>query len=239
MRLIATFVFAPLLLASTSAATVIFDQIGGDISFTDNQNTYAGQHFVASGNQGFNIAAVEQFQVSGGMGSLTSVSAVIGMWNTAAPDINAISSWDVHVYSSLTEPDGNLIGNNSLVGVAPVSITAWGQNTSGNTNYLVTFDIAGMMDLADGDYWIGVVGHNDFAANGQIGVVGSTLMDGPSATPFGHQVNPNGGFAFGDWQQIDPAANLAYRIEATMIPAPGALAMLGLAGLITARRRRA
>jgi hypothetical protein len=56
------------------------------------------------------------------------------------------------------------------------------------------------------------------------------------------QASPGGGFAFpGGMQQINPASNLAYRLNGTVVPEPGTMAVigLGLAGLIARRRRKA
>ena len=50
-----------------------------------------------------------------------------------------------------------------------------------------------------------------------------------------HQANPLNGFGFGGLQ--DTGANAAYSISGSAIPAPGALALLGIAGLASRRRR--
>ena len=42
----------------------------------------------------------------------------------------------------------------------------------------------------------------------------------------------------GDWTEFDTPASAAYRINGTLVPAPGALALLGMAGMAIRRRRR-
>ncbi len=97
---------------------------------------------------------------------------------------------------------------------------------------LVSFDLGGI-ELAAGSYWIGITPDNAFGDNGQTGVWQSDLGDYSSA-----QANPAGAFGFGPYQSTD--ANYAYSLEGDFagVPAPGALALLGLAGIASRRRRK-
>ena len=93
----------------------------------------------------------------------------------------------------------------------------------------VTLDLNGFT-LDAGTYWIGVTAHNGFGTNGQTGVMCSNLGNFNA-----HQANPADGFGFGGLQNTSD--NAAYSITGTAIPAPGALALFGIAGLATRRRR--
>lgn len=99
------------------------------------------------------------------------------------------------------------------------------------------------IDLAAGDYWFALTPMADFDPFGQA----FHYFTAPS-TLVGDQIafrNPSGGFGVGtEWQTIADAyggptdANMALMVEGTVIPAPGALALLGLAGIAGRRRRR-
>lgn len=100
------------------------------------------------------------------------------------------------------------------------------------------------INLAAGDYWIGMTPVAPFAVFGQefhkYTGPGSLIGDQPGIR------NPGGAFGFGpDWMTVNGAlqgptdANIAMLVEGTIVPAPGALALLGLAGLAGTRRRRA
>jgi hypothetical protein len=87
------------------------------------------------------------------------------------------------------------------------------------------------LSLAAGTYWVAVIPENWFADNGRSGVMGS--VPGNLNAAF---ANPRGGWGYPDnWETIDPPANLAYRLEA--IPAPGAVCLLALTGVMSRRRR--
>ena len=86
------------------------------------------------------------------------------------------------------------------------------------------------VSLDAGTYWIGITPANAYGTNGQTGVHQSTLGNGGGA-----QANPAGAFGFGPYQMT--GVNYAYRLEGSAIPAPGAIALLGLAGIASRRRR--
>lgn len=94
--------------------------------------------------------------------------------------------------------------------------------------------------LAAGSYWIGLTPMTNFAQNGQAFNMQATGNQG-DLTAFR---NPGGGFGIGTaWGTNTlfggPGSDHAITVEGTAIPAPGALALLGAAGLISRRRRRA
>jgi hypothetical protein len=94
------------------------------------------------------------------------------------------------------------------------------------------------LDMPAGNYWIGLTPLTNFASQGQEFHRGAPIVGDDTAWR-----NPGGGFGYGgSW-------NYAYLIGPTWqgtydgailiegVPAPGALALLGLAGLVSRRRR--
>ena len=109
-----------------------------------------------------------------------------------------------------------------------------------NTGILSTVGLD--MDVAAGDYWIGLTAIGDFGVKGQaFAQEGANAAGDPDAA-----INPGGGFAFPagtDWFSILSYVewewhSFAMTVEGVAIPAPGALALLGVAGFVTRRRRR-
>ncbi|HRQ76256.1 MAG TPA: hypothetical protein PK098_10095 [Phycisphaerales bacterium] len=220
-------------IAGTCSANIIFDQIGA-VPPLDGV-AFASQIFEPA-NAAFNIAALDDFTVSGGKGSITTVEAIMRGFG-GFTSINNVTGWSVEIYSSVAAAGASLTGNAGSAFLTSATIV----NLGGTFNFHITLDVTGLgLNLADGDYWIAVIPHLAFSGGGgQLGVSGSTIEDGPGAGPNAHQANPGGGFGFGPTTQIlsgGAPQNLAYRI--TAVPAPGALALLGIAGLCGVRRRR-
>ena len=97
------------------------------------------------------------------------------------------------------------------------------------------------LDVAAGGYWIGLTGIGDFGAVGRAFTLeGANKAGDPDAAR-----NPGGAFNFPagtDWFPIQTFVNwgwhdIALTVEGVPIPAPGAVALLGVAGLVTRRRR--
>ncbi len=97
-------------------------------------------------------------------------------------------------------------------------------------------------NVAAGGYWIGLTGIGDFGAVGRAFTLeGANEAGDPDAAR-----NPGGSFNFPagtDWFTIQSFDgwlwhSFALTVEGVPIPAPGAVALLGVAGLVTRRRRR-
>ncbi|MCL4209245.1 MAG: hypothetical protein HRU76_12925 [Phycisphaeraceae bacterium] len=91
-----------------------------------------------------------------------------------------------------------------------------------------------------GSYWIGLTPMTTFGTHGQAFNMQAT---GNVGDPTAFR-NPGGGFGLGTAWGTNvlfggPGSDHAITIEGTAIPAPGALALLGAAGLVARRRRRA
>lgn len=223
-----------------AAASAQMDQIGNDGSAFSAANVSASQWFEEA-NQGFRVIVIDDFTVDGSNNMLQSFSAVVGGWNGFAGQWTAVSGWRVEIYSSPQAAEANLIGDVASVhyenqGWSSID-TNWVPGSL-NFNALVEFDLGNLV-LNPGSYWIGLtIDHTFGGGGGQVGVAtGSTFVGNPGGLN-AWQANPGGGFGF-TLQPLSPAADAAYRLVGTAVPAPGALALLGLAGLAARRRRRA
>ncbi len=216
---------ATIAVTGLASADVIMDQIGTmDGANTAGGTIHATQEFIDYG--AYSIVAMDDFSISEDM-YLTSASMVLGGWNGYPGDPSNVIGYTVNIYSSVAAAAGNLVGD-----VYSMYFTndGWDANWTGG-GHLVTLDLGGG-PLAAGDYWLGITPLNHFAGGfGQTGVYTSDLGDGS-----GHQANPGGGFGMPDnWQAS--GLNYAYSLEGSAIPAPAALALLGLAGFAGRRRR--
>ncbi len=216
---------ATIAVTGLASADVIMDQIGTmDGANTAGGTIHATQEFIDYG--AYSIVAMDDFSISEDM-YLTSASMVLGGWNGYPGDPSNVIGYTVNIYSSVAAAAGNLVGD-----VYSMYFTndGWDANWTGG-GHLVTLDLSGG-PLAAGDYWLGITPLNHFAGGfGQTGVYTSDLGDGS-----GHQANPGGGFGMPDnWQAS--GLNYAYSLEGSAIPAPAALALLGLAGFAGRRRR--
>ena len=217
---------ATIAVTGIASADVIMDQIGSmDGSAVAAGTVHASQEFVDYA--AYSIVAMDDFSISEDM-NLTSASMVLGGWNGYPGDPTNVTGYTINIYSSVAAAAGNLVGD--VFSMYIENDGAWSADWMGN-GHLVTFDLEGT--LAAGDYWLGITPLNHFAAgHGQTGVWTSDLIGDGS----GHQANPGGGFAMPDNQQAS-GLNYAYSLEGTAVPAPGVLALLGLAGFAGRRRR--
>ncbi len=211
---------------SLSTADVIMDQIGAYDGSDMTGNLMASQIFEEP-YSAYNVGVLEDFTLDATT-DLNSISAVVGGWNGYGGSAG-IEGFSVNIYMSAEDAGNSLTGFISIYlpnGTEPgvVYDSSWG----GEGEH-VTLDLNGFT-LDAGTYYIGVTAHNSYASNGQTGIMASNL-GGFNA----YQANPSGAFGFGPTQNT--GNNAAYSMTGTAIPAPGALALLGLAGLATRRRR--
>ena len=202
------------------------DQIGAYDGSDTTGSLMASQIFEA-GFDVYNVGLLDDFTLDQTT-DMNSISAIIGGWNGYA-GTEGIMGYSVNIYMSAEDAGNSLDGFVSLYlenGVNPG--ISYDSSWAGGGDH-VTLDLSGV-SLDAGTYWISVTAHNEFGSNGQTGVMGSNIGNFDA-----WQANPGGGFGFGGLQQT--GNNAAYSMTGTAIPAPGALALLGIAGLATRRRR--
>ena len=110
---------------------------------------------------------------------------------------------------------------------------------NGDLGLTVTASLGGGLELQAGEYWIGLTPILDFLVASREFHRGTDFFLKNSAGR-----NPGGGFKLGtDWFDAgntfgDPPFDWGGAITITGVPTPGALALLGVAGLLGTRRRR-
>ena len=212
-------------LTAFASADVIMDQIGDMDGSSQVANVSASQDFETA-YDAYDIVAIDNFTIDTAM-NLTSASMVLGGWNGFAGS-SGVVAYTVSIFSSTDAAGNSIFGD-----VLSVYLLAGSQGVTIDTDWAgggeyVTFDML-TFSLDAGTYWIGITPDNAFATNGQTGAYHSDLGDAS-----GYQANPSGAFGF---ITQPTGANYAYRLDGNAVPAPGVLALLGLAGLAGRRRR--
>ena len=184
--------------------------------------------------------------VSAGQTQLAVDSAIVGIRRLQAS--GALIDVGIKIYAAEMTYDGVNFGrganyeiySSASLGAGTASVTQL-VNTgavSGVTLNLETVSNAGL-----GGWWIGVQFTGANAANTANGWrVMNAPTTGSSLNAFGIYNNAGSGvfaafFAFGTPPGASPS-RMMVDVNGTLVPAPGALALLGVAGLVGARRRR-
>lgn len=184
--------------------------------------------------------------VSAGQTQLAVDSAIVGIRRIAAA--GALTDVGIKIYAAEMTFDGTNYGrganyeiySSASLGGGAASLTQL-VNTgavSGVTLNLETVSNAGL-----GGWWIGVEFTGANAANSANGWrVMNAPTTGASINAFGVFNNAGSGvfqafFAFGTPPGASPSRFMV-DVNGTLVPAPGAMALLGVAGLVGARRRR-
>ena len=231
------FAAATAALVATSASNAALVYGGG---------TETGSRFNAGAGA---IAYMNCFTAIDGTGAQTQLavdSAIVGIRRLVAA--GALTDVGIKIYAAEMTYDGTNFGrganyeiySSASLGAGAASVTQL-VNTgavSGVTLNLETVSNAGL-----GGWWIGVefTGANAAStANGWRVVNAPTT--GASINAFGAFNNAGSGvfqafFAFGTPPGSSPS-RLMVDVNGTLVPAPGAMALLGVAGLVGARRRR-
>ena len=157
----------------------------------------------------------------------TGVNGNIAAVNYSVLDsaLQGLAQWDGTVQWAIYEGDPN---NNNVVGSGDgenVS-TTFDQNANGFDFYDVSFDLDNSVNVtADNTYWLALHMGTTFDANS---LFWSTQAANGTATG----LESDGGFG-GPWN-----TNGTEHYFQLKVPGPGALALLGVAGLVARRRRR-
>ncbi len=223
--------------ASASAQFVLMDQIGPNSSFTEGQPARANQEFEAA-NAAFHVAMIDDFFVGPNGATILTAEAVMtgfGLPTGVTNNFDRVTGWRLDIYSSPTAAATNFAGDVASVAVPAASAVLTIPFTTSAASGHVLIDVsAANINLGAGQYWMALIPQMAFAGNGQLGVNDSTFGGTPGNLN-SVQTNPGGGFAF-PGGQVARDTNSAYRL--TAVPTPATLALLGLAGLTAARRRR-
>ena len=231
------FAAATVALVATSASNAALVYGGG---------TETGSRFNAGAGA---ITYMNCFTAIDGTGAQTQLavdSAIVGIRRLVAA--GALTDVGIKIYAAEMTYDGTNFGrganyeiySSASLGAGAASVTQL-VNTgavSGVTLNLETVSNAGL-----GGWWIGVEFTGANAANTANGWrVTNAPTTGASLNAFGAFNNAGSGvfqafFAFGTPPGSSPS-RLMVDVNGTLVPAPGAMALLGVAGLVGARRRR-
>ena len=231
------FAAATVALVATSASNAALVYGGG---------TETGSRFNAGAGA---ITYMNCFTAIDGTGAQTQLavdSAIVGIRRLVAA--GALTDVGIKIYAAEMTYDGTNFGrganyeiySSASLGAGTASVTQL-VNTgavSGVTLNLETVSNAGL-----GGWWIGVEFTGANAANTANGWrVTNAPTTGASLNAFGAFNNAGSGvfqafFAFGTPPGSSPS-RLMVDVNGTLVPAPGAMALLGVAGLVGARRRR-
>ena len=231
------FAAATVALVATSASNAALVYGGG---------TETGNRFNAGAGA---ITYMNCFTAIDGTGAQTQLavdSAIVGIRRLVAA--GALTDVGIKIYAAEMTYDGTNFGrganyeiySSASLGAGAASVTQL-VNTgavSGVTLNLETVSNAGL-----GGWWIGVefTGANAASTNNGWRVVNAPTT-GASINAFGVFNNAGSGvfqafFAFGTPPGASPS-RMMVDVNGTLVPAPGAMALLGVAGLVGARRRR-
>lgn len=190
----------------------------------DNLPGTGGFYSVGNGNQFFTQRMADDFTI--GASTVTSVRWWGSSQNFQFADLTNIIGFDVAIYGDLGGvPDAGNVVYHSQPALAGLTISPTGNMSVANAiQYQFDLNI-GALNLGAGTYWLSVGGilANNF---------GDTFVWNVSST--GNDANASFFYPNSGWIAFAPSANMAFEI----IPAPGALALLGMGGLIAGRRRR-
>ncbi|TVQ53396.1 MAG: hypothetical protein EA377_08025 [Phycisphaerales bacterium] len=238
-------------LTMSSSASVIFDQIAPADEMLEGPHwLFASQAMAGGSRSEISSVAVDDFEVKEGQNVLTQIDALMGAIDAGGfgglssyppflDVVPSITGWSVQIYSSkdaaIQSADHGLTGDVASLAISSdqVSIETdheWNEQQIGPVDDylgLVSIDLGEVL-LPAGQYWIAVVGEKE-TQQPLLMVHGSPKHDGPGESDSAFLVAHTG-------QVIEGYTNLSYRIHA--IPAPGAMTLLGLAGVISTRRRR-
>jgi MYXO-CTERM domain-containing protein len=184
--------------------------------------------------------------VTAGQTQLAVDSAIVGIRRLAAA--GALTDVGIKIFAAEMTYDGTNFGRGANYEI--YSSASLGAGTASATQLVntgavsgVTLNLETLSNAGLGGWWIGVqfTGANAGSANNGWRVVNAPTT-GASINLFGIFNNAGSGvfqswFGFGTPAGSSPSRFMV-DVNGTLVPAPGAMALLGVAGLVGARRRR-
>lgn len=199
--------------AQGTQADVLWDQSDYNLNvpgFFDHEN--------GSPPFGMSVYTVSDITVTGGGWNVTSIST----YYSVLGDLFATEA-RLHVFAKSGPLPLDALNDPTMSPI--VSVTTSSSNNVG----ILTVELD--LDLAAGEYWIGLT---------PIFAIGDPILLSSMST-YGDASASYDAFAFPGpptWFNFNPGVDASIMVEGTAIPAPGALALLGLAGVGFRRRRR-
>ena len=222
------FVMAPALavaLSSAASAGVIYDN-GGPDGFN------GLSHVLQPG--GINRLIADDFVLAGGPGWLVDGAAISGVWNLGG-GLGQVLGFRVVIY-------GDDVGGGPGSIISDQTVALGSETMTGNTFFnrpeiAYTVEIAPVALAADTSYFIAIQvsgGDNFFHLTS---ATPPDIIGSPVWASFGFDGDPDEPYVPGfDIFEFD--SDVTFQLTGEVVPAPGALALLGLAGLAGVRRRR-
>ncbi len=214
------------LIAAASVTTLA----GADIIYQNLPTSTLGaisESFGSNGGYAFGQSCAQRFSVESSF-NLSDISWWGSSQNFSGGDLSNFSAFEVVIWNA----DFSAQVANFNIGLGSLTATATGlTNFFGAPEYEFSAAVSGL--LAAGTYNINI---GAVMANGQ----GDEFIWSAGADQTGRYftspTNP-----WGTWKLVPPAIGDdgfgSVRLEGSMVPAPGAVALLGLAGLVGRRRR--
>jgi hypothetical protein len=236
-------------LSSAAAADVLFD----NLYITDNQLYSLGNGANIGGYAVFGVdydlQLGDDFTVPAGPGYLiTDVTADFIGFNQGGPSYALVEIFqnvgghpsEAPLFHGLFGPDTTPFNDwMGYIGKRMHADVSGGGFALGAGDYFVSFTPVTCAGFGNGDWHYQIVMDDN-------NPVGATRHIRDGGTDFPHNGyygfgGFGGGYSTNDWQPATYAGytngDMVFKIEGTIVPAPGALALLGLAGLIGRRRR--
>lgn len=190
----------------------------------DNAPSTPGYYSVGGPGQFFTQRMADDFTIAGG--TVNKLRWWGSSQNYQFADLSNLTGFDVAIYGDLGGvPDANNVLFHAQPVKADLAITPTGNLSAfGAIQYQFDLDISAL-NLGAGTFWLSVGGL-------LVDPFGDTFVWNTSTV--GNNANASFFYPNSGWIAFSPSANMAFEI----IPAPGALALLGMGGLIAGRRRR-